>query len=138
MMLKDRMKGRLLFLFLSFLILSGCSKPRFTIEFQLPESLHAAYTLSYYASSSRQGKWMESGVMVQAGKCKATLPTSNPTVVALSAGMNAIYFYVERGDKITVTGESADIFSWTIGGNAINDDWSQWRHENAAAVGSGD
>ncbi|MBD5274410.1 MAG: hypothetical protein HDS36_06160 [Bacteroides sp.] len=132
------MKKSILFLFISLLLLAGCTKPRFTVEFQLPAELHAAYTLSYYASSSTQGRWIETGVMLQGGKSKTVLPISNPAVVALSAAGNTIHFYAEKGDKIEIQGESADIFSWKIGGNGINDNWSKWRNENTSALGSRD
>lgn len=132
------MKGKLLTLLLTLLILTGCSKPRFSVEFRLPDAIHAAYTLNYYASSSRQGKWMETGVMVQAGKGKAELPAVDPAVVGLSAGANTIYFYVERGNKIVITGKSADIFSWEISGNAITEDWNRWTRDNASILSSRD
>lgn len=134
----DMMKANLLSLLLAILVLTGCSKPRFTVEFRLPEAMHSAYTLTYYAASPRQGKWMETAVMVQAGKGKAELPAVDPAVVSLTAAGNTIYFYVERGDKITLTGESADIFSWNISGNSITDDWSRWTRENASALSSRD
>ncbi|MDE6297562.1 MAG: hypothetical protein K2L89_06915 [Muribaculaceae bacterium] len=76
--------------------------------------------------------------MVQQGKCKMTLPVGDPAIVALNGGGGTIYLYVERGDKITVTGESADIYSWKIGGNEINEEWSRWCNENKADLSSGD
>lgn len=127
------MKKSFLFIFLTFLIL-GCSKPKFEVLFDLPESVHAAYTFTYYASSAKQGKWIETGVMVQGGRGRMTLPVSNPAVVALSAGGSMIYFYVERGDNVKIKGAGADIFSWEIGGNSINEDWSEWRRVNANAL----
>ncbi len=130
------MKKFLLFILLSFFLLS-CTKPKFEVLFDLPESVHAAYTFTYYASSAKQGKWIETGVMVQGGRGKMTLPVANPAVVALSAGGNVIYFYVERGNNVKIKGGSADIFSWEIGGNSINEDWSKWRRANAGAIGGG-
>ncbi len=129
------MKKYFLFILLIFIIQS-CTKPKFEVTFELPQAVNAAYTFTYYASSSKQGKWIETGVMVQNGKGKMTLPTANPTVVMLSAGANIIYFYTEKGDNIKITGESADIYSWNISGNSINEDWSKWRHENASALSS--
>lgn len=128
---------KFLFILLSAFIIVGCAKPKFDVIFELPESVHAAYTFTYYASSSKQGKWIETGVMVQGGRGKMTLPASNPTVVSLSAGSNVVYFYVERGDKIKIKGESADIYSWQIEGNSINEEWSAWRRENAGSLSAG-
>lgn len=132
------MKGKLLTLLLALLILTGCSKPRFSVEFRLPKAMHSAYTLNYYAASPNQGKWIETAVMVQAGKGKAELPAVDPAVVSLSAGINTIYFYVERGDKIIITGENADLFSWNISGNPITEDWSRWTRDNASSLSSRD
>ena len=127
------MKKSFLFILLTFLLL-GCTKPKFEVLFDLPESVHAAYTFTYYASSAKQGKWIETGVMVQGGRGKMTLPVANPAVVELSAGGSVIHFYVERGDNVKIKGANADIFSWEIGGNSINEEWSKWRIANAGIL----
>lgn len=137
-----RMKGNvklpfILSLLLFILLSNSCTKPQFTLDITLPESLHSTYNLSYYAASSKQSRYFETAAMVQAGKCKMTLPVGDPAIVALSGGGNTLYFYVERGDKITITGKSADIYSWQIGGNDINVDWSHWRNENEKTLSSG-
>ena len=125
--------------FWAFLLLlsGGCTKPRFTLEFSLPEALHIAYTISYYNSSPTGGQWIETGVMVQQGKAKAILPLAEESVVGISAAGSVIYVYVERGQKITLEGESAELYSWKTGGNDINRHWSEWRIENKEALASG-
>lgn len=132
------MKKFLIFISIIFILISqGCLKSKFEISFELPPAVNSTYTLTYYASSSKQGKWIETGVLVQNGKGKMTLPASNPSVVMLSGAGMSVYFYVERGDNIKIKGESADILSWNIGGNSINDDWSKWRRENESQIVSG-
>ncbi len=125
-------------LILCSILLAACSKPRFTLEFELPAALHSAYNISYYAASPKQGRWVETALMVQQGKGKMVLPLEEATVISLTAAGSTIHLYAEPGDRITISGESADPFSWKIGGNGINTQWSGWRNENSAAVSGHD
>lgn len=123
---------------LSLFLLCGCTKPRFTLEFSLPAALHIAYTIDYYNATPRGGQWIETGVMVQQGKAKASLPLADESIVGISAAGNVVYLYVKRGQKITISGESAELYSWKIGGNDINRQWSEWRIENKEALNGSD
>ncbi len=119
------------------IMVAGCSSPKFNIEFQLPTSINSTYPLTYYASSPKQGKWISSAIVVQQGKGKMTFPVSDPAVVTLTAAGSTLYFYVERGDKVMVKGDSADPSSWVFSGNSINEDWSKWRKENSSQIAGG-
>lgn len=119
------------------MLLGGCTKPRFILEFDLPADIYAGYNIQYYASSSTQSKWYETVAMVQQGKGKMELPLGNPAVVELQAGPKTIYLYAERGDKFKISGKSDDIFTWSVEGNDISHDWSVWRNANAAALAAG-
>lgn len=93
----------------------------------------------FYASDSKQGWYTELVVMVQNGKAESTCITRNPTLIFLSHnGMSPqVAIYAERGDKITIEGNSAEPVDWKIGGNKINEQWSEWRAQNRAALSSG-
>ena len=43
-----------------------------------------------------------------------------------------------KGDKIDVSGDSADPFTWNVGGNEINAKLSEWRKKNAKTLASAD
>jgi len=120
-----------------FLILfSGCIKNKFKITVDLEAKLSSAYTLSYYASSAKQGLFIESAISIQNGKGEIELATRYPTIVTLSSGAESIYFYAERGDDVEITGKTGDILDCTVGGNSINEEWSQWRLKNVNALRS--
>ena len=47
-------------------------------------------------------------------------------------------FYAERGDKIKITGEGSDPYSWNISGNRLTEEWNVWRLDNKTVLSSGD
>lgn len=119
------------------LVSSACSRPKITLDFELPSSLHAAYNISCYVSSSKGGgRWIETAIMLQNGKGRINLPMDQPSVIELKAGQTSVFIYAERGDKIKISGDSADPFNWKIGGNEINEEWSSWRKEYAGMLSS--
>lgn len=122
---------RFIFIF-SLLILSGCVKNEFSIEFNLPADVTANYKIYYYASDKRGGIMVETVAPVVNGKFILKGQTVNPAVVYLTTtGKQAIAMYVERGETLKISGESADPYSWDISGNKLDEQWSQWRKENA-------
>ena len=64
----------------------------------------------------------------------------NPCLVYLFASNRKypIVIYAEKGDKIDVSGDSADPFTWNVGGNEINAKLSEWRKKNAKTLASAD
>lgn len=122
-----------LFVFVLLLIatlLSGCRKSSFKIDFALDPDVWGNYQLAYYASDSKRGMWINTTVPLQNGKFSLTGITVNPTLVCLSNGTSSdIYFYVEPGDKLNITGNSSDPRTWEITGNKLDEEWSAWRVE---------
>lgn len=119
-------------LFMLLLLLSGCLKNEFTVSFELPASVNETYTLLYYASDPVKGWYMETVAMTHNGKAEVKGFTRNPTLVYVLDGSRtpAIAFYVERGDKILIKGDSPSPSSWNISGNKITEQWSRWRTDN--------
>lgn len=134
------MRNKFFFSLLLFgmMMLTGCVKNLFKIEFALPESVNNAYSITYYASDSRGGRYVETAVSVQKGKGLSELPIKNPALLTLKSGNTYVYIYAQRGDKIVITGESGNPFEWNISGNKLNEEWSSWRRENKAVLNGGD
>lgn len=125
--------------FLAALVFTSRGKNEFHVETMLPASVTQVYELTYYASDSKKGWITETVLSVNQGKGAVTCVTRNPSMVWLAvtgSTVPAVAFYAERGDKITVSGEDADPLTWDIGGNDLNERWSKWRQQNAAALRS--
>ena len=83
------------------LILSGCVKNEFSIEFNLPADVTTNYKISYYASDKRGGMMIETVAPVVNGKFLLKGKTVNPSLVFLTgSGKQSLAFYVERGENI--------------------------------------
>lgn len=129
------------FLLLFVLIaLGGCVKNEVKVDFQLPKNVNDAYKMIYYASDPAKGWFVETVAAVQQGKVQMICATRNPTIVFImeSGSVPRAAFYAERGDKIKITGDSSDPFSWQISGNKLTEEWSQWRLDSRSSLASGD
>ena len=112
------------------LMLGGCVKNEFNIDFEFPKDHIGNYLISYYAWDKRGGRWIEHTASVQDGMATAHGVTRLPTIVYISdasSPSNSMMVYVERGDRIKVTGEGRDMASWTVKGNKLSERWSEWR-----------
>lgn len=132
---------RLLLLLFLPLVLAGCGKNEFNVEFKLNPKVSGNYRLVYYASDKRTGFMMDMVAPVDKGVNKTRCITRNPVLVYIfNVGDRrpAAAFYAERGDKVRIEGDEADPLTWKIGGNKINREWSEWRNANAALIRTGD
>ena len=127
---------RIVFLMLAAAALAGCVKNEVKVEVNLPESVSDTYRILYYASDPVKGWVIENVLQVEKGKGELLLQTRNPTIVYVFAEgrLPATFFYAERGDKITIDGQDGRPASWTIGGNKINEQLSEWRKANRAVL----
>lgn len=135
------LRVRTVIIMVSFLILSGlltgCIKNEFHLIFQLPDTVNSTYRLTYYASNSQGGIQIETAVAIATGKADVKGITRYPTLVTLTtnnADIPAAIFYVERGDKITISGDDANPFNWIIDGNEINKELTDWRLKNKTVI----
>lgn len=125
-------------------MLCGCVKNEFNVKFSLSSTVDRTYNVLYYASDSKKGWVIESVVSLQKGMAELRGMTRNPSLVyVFGSGSNEMtFFYVERGDEVSITGESANPLDWTIGGDKINSRLSEWRKANKQSImqasGSGD
>lgn len=122
------------------MVLTGCVKNRFEVEFDLPSTVESNYRLSYYAAVSDGGRMVDGVAVVKGGKGMIQGVTKLPTFVWVFSDDDRLLsvFYAERGDKIVVSSTHDDPASWRIGGNKLNELWSEWRIANAADLTAGD
>lgn len=128
-------------LFMLMVLLQGCVKNEFALDFKLDASVSTTLRMVYYASDSKTGWYMDQVAPVEKGVCESKCVTRNPTLVFLflsSAKDPSLIVYAERGDRIEITGKGADPRGWSVGGNEINEDWTEWRLANLAALQSND
>lgn len=112
------------------LVLTGCVKNEFKIDFEFPKDHIGNYLLTYYAWDSRGGRWIEHTASIQEGTAAAKGITRLPTLVYVSdasSPSNSMILYVERGDEIKIMGDQKDMSSWTVKGNRISERWNEWR-----------
>ncbi len=114
------------------LILTGCVKNEFKIDFEFPKDHVGNYLLTYYAWDSRGGRWIEYTASIQDGMAAARCITRLPTLVYVSdasSPLNSMIIYAERGDDIKVSGNQSDMSTWSVKGNKLSQRWSEWRKE---------
>lgn len=119
------------------LFTSACIRNEFTVTVSLPSAINNTYRVVYYAHDKRGGFTQETAITVAKGHGEMKGITRLPTCVLIFEGSSlspAAAFYVERGDKIEITGESASPYKWEIKGNDLTDELSEWRLENANLI----
>lgn len=112
------------------IMLGGCVKNEFKVDFEFPKDHPGNYLMSYYAWDSRKGRWIERTVTIQEGVASVDGVTRLPTLVYVSDASlpgNSMIIYAERGDEIRISGDGRDMGSWTVTGNKISERWSDWR-----------
>ena len=115
---------------------TGCVKNEFSVRYALPSNVNSAYTTVYYASDSKKGWVIEGVVAVQQGKAEQRCVTRLATLyyIISPGGELGAVAYVERGDKIEVSGNGAEPLEWKITGNKLTESLSDWRVAHAAAI----
>ncbi|MDE6811695.1 MAG: hypothetical protein K2J15_05025 [Muribaculaceae bacterium] len=122
---------------LSLLIVAGCIKNEFTMEFHLPQACNDTYTVQYYASDKRGGIAVEAAVPINAGKGELKGITRNPTLICIyyrRHSLPACVAYAERGDRIVLEGEEENPTGWNVSGNKVNGRLSQFRRDNSGLI----
>lgn len=126
------------FLFLTVcLLLGGCIKSEITLQFELPASSNNPVRVLYYASAKNRGLIRETAVEITQGKGELKLPTVYPSIIYLfspSQNEPVVAFYAKRGEKIFVKGDSQNMREWSVTGNKLTDEWSEWRIANKTVL----
>ncbi len=138
-----RRTGKVTLMLLAALMLltAGCAKNEFTLEFQSSEEAWANFEVFYYASDKRTGMWIEASAPVHDGHFELKGITRNPTLVYITsrAGQPVeVVLYVERGDRIVLSGTGASILDWRVEkGNKVSKQLSQWRLDHLSTLRGG-
>ena len=113
------------------LMLGGCVKNEFKVDFEFPKDHIGNYLISYYAWDAHKGRWIERTVSIQEGVAAVDGVTRLPTLIYVSDASqpgNSMTVYVERGDQLKISGDGRDMASWTVAGNKLSERWSEWRN----------
>lgn len=116
----------------------GCIKNEFSVTFTLSPNINTNTRIAYYGADSHGGIFIESAVVISAGKGEMKGITKLPCVVYIYEGQSvlpACVFLAERGDDIKITGEDASPLTWSVDGNKANRLITQWRMENRQTIG---
>ena len=121
------------------LLAGGCVKNEFEVEVATRDDVSGHFTFLYYASDSRRGWLVEVVKMPENGKLSFVGKTRNPSLVyVFTQGREPkAVFYVERGDKITVSDAGPSPVEWKIKGNAITEGLTTWRLDHQTEVRDG-
>ncbi len=121
----------LIFLFSVFFM--GCGRNQFSIHFQLSPEVNGNYSYIYHASSARQSFMVEAVAVVSAGKGEIVCPTKNAAILYFISPLSPqpkLFVWVEKGDKIILSGDSQNPIEWTVKGNKLSEQLSDWRLNN--------
>ncbi|MBD5222553.1 MAG: hypothetical protein HDS71_00635 [Bacteroidales bacterium] len=113
-------------------LLAACTKNEFSVDIKLAEDVNEVYSSVYYASDPAKGWLVESMISVAKGKGSMIGVTNRPTLLYFTLSHSAcpVVAYVERGDKIRVTGTSGNPLDWEIEGNKLTEKLTRWRLDN--------
>lgn len=116
--------------------LSGCVRNEFKVTVEIGGDVNRTYRTLYYASDPKKGWIIESVIQVTAGKAEMVMATRNDALVYIFSDSRtpATFFFARRGDKIKIEGQGAEPWAWTITGNDINTQLSEWRKNNRKSI----
>ena len=124
---------------LALTLLAGCSKNQFSIDISLPGDVNRTYRVLYYASDSRGGMLRETAISVANGKGQIVCPAVNPSLIYIFSHSPIPFIcYAEKGDKIVISGKSAEPYAWSAAGNDMTAALSEWMVKNSETVASAD
>lgn len=114
----------------------SCRRKEFDVEFEMDSGADGAYSCVYYASDAVKGRITEGVVELRQGRGSFHAVTVLPTLFTIMdrGGGTGLVAYAGRGDRLKVTGSSADPLQWKVTGNSISETLSNWRVSNAAVI----
>lgn len=118
--------------FFSLLILIGCDKNEFTLNFELSDNITDNFNVTYYATDTKGGITVQAVASVRNGKCLLGCITKKPTLIYITRRKNEVplVVYGSKKEKIDISGYSDIPLEWNVGGNEINERISHWRENN--------
>lgn len=122
---------RYIFLF-SLLLLMGCGKNEFTLDFELSSDVTDNYNVTYYATDEKGGITVQAVASIREGKCELKGLTKKPTLVFITERRSTIpmVLLANKGEKIEISGMDKNPLTWDVNGSEINSTLSEWRTDN--------
>lgn len=134
-----RLSALPLFALLLLLIGSACVRNSFSLSGNLSDSEGETLYLSWRAASGKQDFLASYPLPLTGGSFRMEGPTKYPSVIwVFSSGRRLLgAIYVERGDKLTLTGSLRNPYGWQIKGNKVMEAVSSWMAANAGTLSAG-
>lgn len=135
------MKGffRIFALLAAVALLSSCSKNQFSLEGNLSGGETQTITLIWRAASGTQDFIAQQPVPLTGMKFSMQGPVKKPSVIwVFSTGRNLMAaIYVERGNKLSISGAYDQPQLWNIKGNKVMEEVSAWQVANKGVLVAG-
>ena len=118
----------------------GCGKNEFTIKGQIKDAGSRTLLVVYTALSDKQDELVKMKVTCVDGAFFLRGATRHPSIVwILSPDGSMLHaVYVERGDKIEISGQYSSPQEWKIAGNKVSERYSRWMIDNTGLLTSYD
>ncbi|MBD5232443.1 MAG: DUF4369 domain-containing protein [Bacteroidales bacterium] len=118
---------------------TSCADNSFQLEGSLKGGEASTIYLSWRAASGKQDFMASRPVPLADGTFKIEGPMKKPTVIwVFSSGQQLLRaIYVERGDKLTLSGTLQEPYDWQIKGNDVMEELTPWFAANAQALRRG-
>lgn len=121
-------------------LLTSCGKNEFSLSGTLKDAGQRSLTIIYTALSDSHDELITLNVPCERDHFSLTGATRHPSLVWIMASDGKLLhvLYVERGDKITISGAYASPLEWKIEGNEVSERYSQWLASNVALLTADD
>ena len=119
---------RYIFLF-SLVVLAACDKYEFDLDFELAENVTDNFNVTYFSHEGDGGVTVQAVASVREGKCELNGTTKDPTIIYITKRTSKLplVLYVEKGEKLVITGDNREPLEWKTEGNHINTVLTEWR-----------
>lgn len=123
-------------------MLPSCGKNEFTLSGNLSDSRDKTLRVIYRAADKQRSFIEDNPVPLESDgafsmKGIAVFPTVL-WVTDMQTGELMMPIYAERGDELTLSGKYSEPWSWTVKGNKVMEQYSEWTKANAPVLKSGD
>lgn len=121
-------------------LLCGCGKNEFTFSGTLKDAGSRNLTVIYTALSDSHDELVTQRVPCNAGQFSLVGATRYPTLVWILAadGKMLHLFYVEKGDKLEITGDYNSPLEWRANGNDASEHYCEWMAKNVQLLTADD
>lgn len=119
---------------------TACTKNELTLSGTLRDGASHSLLIVYRAADKEKSYLVEEDMkLTSAGEFTLTAQTRYPTVIWIfsETGDMMMPIYAERGDELTLSGTYGEPYTWTVKGNEVMEQYSEWLHANEGPLRSG-